>query len=223
MARLDKAAYDASRIDWNKLRPWAERVAQSTPVPPANELMLTVTESHTKQVSVKQGGFLGIGGTTRTVPRTEHSTYEKRVLGPHWVLDTRISEEDRWLSNECLESDHQTYYMVLEKSGKLSTVLHVNRYRSISLPPRGGGRKEIDSNYASVGEFTDSDVMHFDFEKLRTHWTPRSNGRWPGEAMNDTTGNRLQRHAKGVGLSIRLKELSSGPIEPRPWHNKHLR
>lgn len=225
MARIDQAAYDASTIDWKKLHAWARRVAQSTPVPPTPKLTLQVTETIRADHTVREGGFLGIGGRERTIQKVEQRSLSKDVVGPHWVLDTRVSEEDKFFSDVGFQSNHQTYYMLLERDGSLTTVLHVMRYRDIlhGTSPRAGSHREIDANYASVTKFTDSDVTYFDYEKVRTHWAPRGVGRFPGEAMNDSTGTRLQRHAKGVGLSIRLKQLSSGPLQPRPLYQRERR
>lgn len=216
MGRIDPGAYAASQVDWRRLKAFARRVADSTPVAPELGLALRVTESVTREETVKSGGFLGIGATARTVSRTEDRTIDKSVLGPHWVLDTKISEEDAWYG-DMLRTDHQVYYMVLEVGGALTTVLHIDRRRQTPH------RSDVDRNDADVREFSHGDVTHFDFEKVRAHWTPKTTGRWPGEAMNDSTGTRLQRHAKGVGLSMRLKELQAGPLGPRPFYNKHLR
>lgn len=193
MSRPNEAEYLASRIEWNKLRSWARRVAQVTPCAARSELELAVTEPS--------------GQSDRT--------YTKRVLGRHWVLDTRMSDVNEWSTLELL-SDQQVYYMVLEADGSLTTVLHVDRRRHRTSPNAHTSRTEIDSNYAIVAAFSDRDVTYFDYEKRRVHWKTEGSGRWPGEAMNEIAGGRLLRHAKGVGLSMRLKELSNGPLSTRP-------
>lgn len=218
MGQPDHRAYDASVIDWPKLHAWARKVAKSTPVPPAEELYGTMAESVTQRAKVGSG-FLGL--LRRSEDIVEKQSARKRALGPHWVLDT---EEMEWITGKILPAGpgHQganrtddrriAFYYVLESDGKLTTVCDYTYVAST----RSG--KSLVESELRVKQFDEYDVRTFDHAKvreIREAWNTHRTGEeeWI-DAHEDMRSGRLLRHVKGVGLSMRLKELSEGPLKP---------
>lgn len=212
---MDQPAYEASQIDWRRLRAFANRVAKSTTVEPQPSLMVSLKETFPLQRTVRSGGIFGFGAKDHTESYSEERDVQREVLGPHWILDQRRYHRDEWLSKDILETDDQITHLVLESDGSLTTVYHKDEGRSAPL-----WSDKIDQ-CVDVRRFNDDDVTSFDFEKVSSHWEIRGRGLAPTRAMNEQVGRKLLRHAKGAGLSMRLKELQAGPLGLRPTRSQY--
>jgi len=81
---IDRATYEASYIDWERLNNYAARVAKETRVPLHSPL--SYSESVMRQTAAARPGFFGFGAREAVYEQVE---VRCEALGPHWPLDQR--------------------------------------------------------------------------------------------------------------------------------------
>ena len=177
-----------------RLRAFAKRVARDTRKPPAGAVRerLVKTETYHEDESY---GFLGL--RTRQVRKTRTvDAGSKIIVDAHWVLHRtyhNIDKYEPWGHSEY----HEDLYWILLKDGSLKKYTKWFEERTIQ-PSRQDGY--------SLHEMSMADIERLDFDD-KSRETGRS------DRGTHTYGNRdpgkLLRHAKGVGLSIALKNLLS--------------
>ncbi|MFI7482475.1 hypothetical protein ACH9EU_08650 [Kocuria sp. M1R5S2] len=207
---LDRAQYEATSIDWPKLNRYAARVAQETKLPP--EPPITKVERVEKDVPVEKrtGGFFGLGA--KTYITIDRKTVEEtiRVVGPHWVINKAMSavrERTRTQQGtEIEETEYTTHTLVLCTDGSLAKVQH--RKTEVWAFPRSGACNHNEENEYSVLPIDETDVVTMDYSR-RSRDNDRPTAPRSSWARGER-GNRLLRHAKGVGINLALKDLLEG-------------
>ena len=190
-ARVRAMTYEQSTIDWARLRAYAKKVAHETRAPRGTNI---VTE--TKIVEDVSYGFFG----RRKVSRREVSI-ENQVLVDYWVLDS-ASFRQTW-KGKYSTSFHERTMFALRTDGELVVL-------SESWEDGEGivnDRFSYNSHAKTFTEraFVEPDITRFDYAR-EPH---RSQGKVEVWSTGNPSTKRLT-HAKGVGLSIRLKQLLEG-------------
>ncbi|MFI9452470.1 hypothetical protein [Amycolatopsis sp. NPDC052450] len=205
----DRQAYYASTIDWSRIRAFARRVARETRTPAENGIFYTATEYQTvtKQIETKHGLF---NLFTKVEDKRERVAVSKRVdvVGRHWVLEERHhhiehSTKDRTYTVQ--ETDHERHYVALLADGNLKKII----LTETEVMSNTHGRTTVFTTHKhSLSDLSGSDVETMDFEKQHYETGTGSTGI---KAWGDREpGNRLLRHAKGVGVTQALKRLLPG-------------
>jgi hypothetical protein len=205
----DRQAYNASTIDWPRIRAYARRVARETRTPAENGIFYTTTEYQTvtNPVEVKHGLF---NLFTRVDKKSKQVTVEKRVdvVGRHWVLERRHhhierNTKERTYTNQ--ETTHEQHYLVLLADGSLNTVVLME---TENMNTAHGRTTFFATHKHFLSDLSARDVEVLDFEKrLSEHGT---HGRGIKTWGDREPGTRLLYHAKGVGLTKALKRLLPG-------------
>lgn len=204
MAGPDEAA---NPVAWSELTELATRVADTTRVPPSEELRASKLKSTTRQV--KTGSSL-FGLRTRYEDVVEHHSVEQTALGPHWVLDT---EEMEWITGSTssigsrMDERRITFTYALEQSGQLTKVCDFIYYATTT-----NGKRLVES-YFIVVAFDDLDFRLFDKDKVRRLLEGRNHRDDWVDAYEEVRMGPDQ-YARGAGLSARLEQLAeaSSPL-----------
>lgn len=210
----DLAAYQASTPDWARLRDYARRVARDTKLP------LAAAVFHQPQLGVYYGPGDGIGrssssgglfGLFKKAPPPQPSPPSPvAVIGQHWLLEQRtqhIRDVRRGGGTETEETTHYTFRWALLPNGDLvRSWLEVEEVESRSQRPNTFSRHV--SHRVETRALDVTDLAIFDFEK---YYHDTSARRQPRTSWGDyPAGRRLIRHAKGIGLSMALKDILEG-------------
>lgn len=195
---VDLAAYQRSSIDWDRLRRYARKVAKETRLPMAPDV--TFNKQVRREVTRPIRGFLG---RTRQETRTESVEVGVTVLGPHWAIDRRhwhhekttrsggtvdIRGEHEWATTALLPNGDLTVAFVFEEELVVDSVFQHSRKQH------------------EVRPINESDVLLMDHHRRTTNQT------LPGgvHLWTDRQPGPLNRHAKGVGLNLALKDILEG-------------
>ncbi|MEU7524682.1 hypothetical protein AB0A74_03010 [Saccharothrix sp. NPDC042600] len=187
-------SYDKTELDLNRLIQYAKKVARecrSTPIP---------ERTRRKQKSVpdtvtRRAGLLGLRTEVAQVTRTVQVS--ERVIGPHWVLRRTNHHIESQEAGKAIEYHEQNYW-VLQEDGTLSKVWE---WEEFTRWPDGTTRVEQD---CTATPMTEADILRLDhLDRQYDNSDSRSGTKIWG---NREPGKRI-RHAKGVGLSMALKEL----------------
>ncbi len=205
----NRAAYDASRIDWDRLKRYAQRVARETKVPLRPPVTYNRRVSTVVPIERRTGGLFGFGVRTEVV--NEHRTVDQIIeaLAPHWLLDYRHwhrEDNRRHGGVRIQETTHAQLYLALLPDGRLVKVV-VTEEEVMEFGAMRSGLLRRDFEH-SFGEATEWDITPLDFEKRY-----RESGRHDvGMKIwgDRDPGQRLLRHAKGVGINLALKDLLEG-------------
>lgn len=187
----DRGVYANSRIDWEKLRRFAVRVAKETRVARRTHAQTTQV-TKTREV---RGGFLGLSRRTEsyTVPVT------KTLTEDHWVLEQRYWKKyENGSGSMADETSCEMMYYCLGTDGSL--FVRVESWEEVS--PKGMAYFE-NRHEPTVKPMDDNDVVLFDFEPKRYY----TGGRTTIDTDRDPDKLRLKYDAKGIGLSLALKRL----------------
>ncbi|MFG1838955.1 hypothetical protein ACGFH8_11030 [Micromonospora sp. NPDC049175] len=200
----DKLAYEATTLDWARIRAYAKRVARETRKPTESAISYTTTEyeTQTKRVEVKHGLF---DMFTRVETRSERVAVARRVdvVGPHWLLDRRHNHIQRNTRNRNAtqqETTHEQHHVVLLPDGSLKRVVV---WEEEFLGTENGKSTFFTTHKHLVADLDDRDVRAMDFEKRHSSHSADRIQVWGDQEP----GKRLLTHAKGVGLTQALKRL----------------
>lgn len=217
---FDTHEYDSTVIDWEELEGLARQVAESTHVPPREELNVARTKEVTRRV---EAGSTLFGLRTRYKDVVENQSLEEKALGPHWVLD--IDEMD-WATGGPLPSrtgarvDKRkiAFTYALEPDGKLTKVCDFTH-----MANTGSGTFLMDY-YLFVGPFDEHDVEIFDWTKLHTFREGRSPKDDWVDAGEDIRVRPIISQTKGEGLKARLNQLlkEGSPLPPIRGENRDM-
>ena len=199
-------AYEASTLDWTKLRRYARRVAAETRRPQAQAIAYTVTDFRpVSREVVRRTGPLGLFRRTEAVSENQPVERSVAVVGGHWVLDTRyqhIERSRRAPGGRYEETTSEKHVYLLQPDGSLTYVM---LWEEEAVNNTHGRRLVFIDRTHHIHEFNEGDVRMFDFERKYTEDPPDRNGM---KVRGDREcGRTLQVHAKGVGLSMALKRL----------------
>lgn len=204
-----KDTYNASRIDWERLRKYALRVAKETRLALSAPITYEKTVRQEFSTEKTSGGLFGIGAKTITVVENRDVLMPIRVLGNHWKLDYRHWHlEDNYKTGgvRVQETTHEYHTLGLMPDGSIfkgcvmeTEVLNFGGARS--------GLVYLNKEHI-VRPIDDQDVLDLDFEK-KYRETGRHNVNKKMWGDRDP-GPRLLRHAKGVGLNLALKGVLEG-------------
>jgi hypothetical protein len=205
----DRQAYNASTIDWSRIRAYAQRVARETRTPAENGISYTTTEYQTvtKQVEVKYGLF---NLFTRVENKSDRVAVSKRVdvVGRHWVLERRhhhieCNRKERTYTNQ--ETTHEQHYVVLLADGSLKKVVLTE---TENMTTEHGRNTFFAMHEHHLSDLSADDVEAMDFEKRHSEYG--THGRGTKTWGDREPGKGLLSHAKGVGLTKALKRLLPG-------------
>lgn len=205
----DRQAYNASTIDWSRIRAYARRVARETRAPAEDDLSYSVTEHRTvtKRVEIKYGLF---NLFTRVEHKSERVAVDKRVevAGRHWVLERRHhhierNTKERTYTNQ--ETTHEQHYVVLLADGSLKKVVLTE---TENMNTAHGRNTYFATHDHHLSDLSDRDVEAMDFETR--HHEYGAHGKRTKTWGNRDPGARLLSHTKGVGLTKALKRLLPG-------------
>ena len=212
----DKQSYEQSRVDWPRLRAYPRRVSQQTRLPlrgPAT--YSSPTEQTTYRTETRRAGFLGRRLETIKVPEIISTALEVEALGRHWLLANRTRNRRETTmdgSRVAAEtSEYASYTYALTPDGELIKLVLV---REEQLYHHLSNSEHHEQIHHSAEPFSDSDVESFDFDHSffdQTQKYDRGKIQAWGDSHNPH-GHRLLRHAKGVGLTLVLKELLEGRL-----------
>lgn len=179
------AQYESSTIDWDRLRRYAERVARETKAP--RHTVVTRSEEWADEV---------VGRTLFGKPKTAKARrwVERKAVADYWLLDERTYRRNRRLDHSNKSTDVvKTRYCLLSNG---SLVVRTESYDEFE-GPRYGGYQEGTHTFEER-PFGADDVELFDHA---SGYLSR------GDVFSTSGRGRRIAHAKGVGLSIRLKKL----------------
>ncbi|MFD5269490.1 hypothetical protein [Streptomyces sp. NPDC058335] len=191
MSRPSRVAYEQSELDWNRLRRYAQKVARETRAPRGTRQVVERSERVRQVRSGPFGLFTRQETYTVDVPRTETDEF--------WVLQTRSwHKKERGQGNQADEDLTELYDYCLTVKGGLT--VRVTSETDAFFK----GALTFSDRTTSERPMTADDVMLFDFEPERYY---REKGRFTIETNRDPDRRQLKHHAKGVGLSLALKQL----------------
>lgn len=133
--------------------------------------------------------------------------YAKKVAaqmgdgGDYWVLTVRHWNRVGKVGGGNTEDLSERWEYCLDRDGTLNVRVES---REVIYGPNGVTQYPPST---TIRPFMDDDVTLFDFAPLHR----RLRGQFSGEDSRGPDPNRLLRHAKGVGLSLALKELLEHP------------
>lgn len=215
MPRPIRSAYDQTTLDWDRLRRYAKRVATETRLQPSPAIQYTYSvRQNVKHTEQRPGGFLGLG-KPRQVHVTTSQWVDKKVtaLGEHWVLNHRtwhrVDTTSPSKGTTLEESTHEGIYLVLLPAGALKTVVVSTTTVLHFGDPRTTGLVQSEAHHSSRDP-DEEDICLLDFE---THLrdSHQRHGTTQIHTWTDrVAGNRLIRHAKGVGVNLALKAILEG-------------
>lgn len=206
---IDRAAYDTSRIDWQRLNKYAQRVARETKLPLNPALTYSKRVWTDVPVERRKDSLFGLWARTETVNVRRGVDQNIEALGAHWLLDTRhhhIEDTQKRSTIRVQETTHEYHTLALLPDGTLmkvcileTEVLNFGNVRS------GLVHQEKDHTSAPPREW---DITAIDFEKRYQEWGTHNGGK---KSWGDREpGKRLLRHAKGVGINLALKDVLQG-------------
>lgn len=206
----DRAQYEATSIDWPKLSRYAARVAQETRLPPEPPIIQVERVEKDVPVEKRTGGLFGLG--VKTYIATERKTVEDtiRVVDSHWVINKTMSavreRTKTQQGTEIEETEYTTHTLVLCTDGSLAKVKH--RKTEVWAFPRSGACDYKQESEYFVLPIDETDVVTMDYSRLsRDNDRPKApRSSW----ARGERGDRLLRHAKGVGINLALKDLLEG-------------
>lgn len=183
-------AYEQSQLNWTKLRQYAVRVARETQAP-RGTTRVVVQESRTREIRT---GLFGLSRKEESF--TVDVTKERK--NDYWELAQRFWRKDeKGRGSQADETTTSTIRYCLGTDGRLFVL--IESATDVYLK-QGGFFTTHDS---SQHPMTASDVLMFDFaSKYDTSRGPVSI-----ETNRDPDVSKLKYHAKGMGLSLALKQL----------------
>ncbi|GLY48049.1 hypothetical protein [Lentzea sp. NBRC 102530] len=199
----DKNSYESSKIDWTRLLKYAQRVASEAKLPPAPAFAYEKVDKRSVSEEITTRKLFRVHRETRYAVKETRTRVE--VLGKHWVLDTRYYADEVQVTPQRYTELREDVTYALLPDGQLVRVLVVKEdvFPAASMHNTTEMRHRLDA-------FTDGDVMVFDYSKdLRNGVMdgPHEHGEY---WRTDLPGRRLVRHAKGVGLTLALKDVLEG-------------
>lgn len=214
----DKLSYEQSRIDWPRLRAYARRVSEQTSLSQLGPVTYSSpTEQTTYRTETRRSGIFGHRVETIQVPQTIITKQQVEALGPHWPLANRAHNRRETTMDRSRVSaeveDFANYTYALKPDGGLITLVVV---RKVQLYYNAGRVFEHhEEAYHTCEPFSDADVESFDFDHPYYDRTNPLEGSkiqaWGWNNFNPRS-SRLLRHAKGVGLTLALKEILEGRL-----------
>ena len=186
--------YDRTILDIGRLRRYAKRVAAETKSAPMPDIFRQVTKS-IPTTETRSYGFLGL--RTKEVRATKTTQVNERVIGPHWVLHSTNHHIEQHRSGNFIEYFELNYW-VLHHDGVL---LKVWQWEEATRFKDGTVRVERD---CTAKPMTEEDILRRDYADQR--YEKGTSGRGTKYWGDRDPGCRV-RHAKGVGLSVALKNL----------------
>jgi hypothetical protein len=202
----DRLTYDASSIDWHKLRHYARRVAKETKLPPS--LPITYAKVVEEDVEIQYPGFLGFFARTKTERRDVRKMIE--AVGPHWPLDQRSWDYSLFVKtqngSEKDERERVREVIALTPKGDLVYVEVRTEMAQGRGPLYTWTTERITHTTEPVAE---SHIIRMDFQRKSRSRFRR--GRYGEQYTDDRErGDRLITHAKGVGASLALRDILGG-------------
>ena len=202
----DKKSYEASRLEWSRIRAYAKRVAYATRRPTESGISYSKTEHETvtKRVEVKHGLF-NLFTKVENKPKSVAVNRRVDVVGPHWVLERRhhhIEHNTKHRNAVHQETTHEQHYVILLPDGSLKKVV---LWEEENLHTEYGKTTFFATHHHLVTDLRDSDAQAMDFENR--HSEHGTHGKGTKTWGDREPGRRLLTHAKGVGLTQALKRL----------------
>ncbi|MFD4677024.1 hypothetical protein ACFWNN_45425 [Lentzea sp. NPDC058450] len=194
LTALPSGTYDKSRIDWERLRQLARRVARETKAARGKH-SVTVQVAKTREV---RGGFLNLARRTETyeVPET------RTVTDDYWVLERRFWKKDEKGSGSMAdETTKASYLYCLGTDGSL--FVRIEQEEEV-LPKNG--RFFVHRDEPSVEPMTDADVLLLDFEPKHESF----GGRTSVVTNREPDKRRPRGASKGAGITAALTRLLAG-------------
>jgi hypothetical protein len=187
MADVD--AYEASTVDWGRIRSYAARVARETTVPMDEPI----------------------------VYHASGSDREVEAIGRHWLLHAREHHLEEPFETGA-ETSHVYYYVVLLPDGSLQTVevdVEEDLRSNFSLT----STRHTYERKHSVKDLDDGAIAWFDFEKPYYEHEPTSPEDWkrywgnlygePGKPIVDTKGEGILRALEGLLCGTPRQQLTT--------------
>lgn len=187
-------SYEQSILDRMRLVKYAQRVARETRTPssPAISKSEQVRQTVTRQRSV---GFLRLRTEQYTAYETQ--TRQIEVIGPYWPLFTTQHWVDRKPSSRFQSYEYEeSNVWALAQNG---TLWKLWLWTSYTVNRAGPDEQESD---ATAKEMSDEDILELDREHQFSSLEDRD-----GHFRGNRHPGRVIRHAKGVGLSLIMKDL----------------
>lgn len=209
------AAYDASVVDWDRLRSFASRVAKETRHPLQEPITYTTNAYVDVPSTVSASGIAGLLGRTVISTKRESRSREVVVAGRHWVLQRRhhhIERNAKGKDYKNQETTHEQHYYILLPDGGLKHVCVWEEEFLLTSHGRTSFRP-VEKSHLIKDLSSDWDLRVFDYEQ---HYAEHgTHGRGTKTWGDREPGRRLLVHAKGIGLSLALKKLLPETARPR--------
>lgn len=206
---MDRSKYDASYIDWDRLKKYAQRVARETAMPLNPPLTYRRTTYTDTPVTKTTSGFLGFGSRSYVVHERRPVCRDVQAVGPYWPIDLRHWHKEENTRNgnvRIQETNHEYHTLALLPDGSLVMAI-ISETEVINFRESQAKLVHHEQGH-SIRAVNESDVVALDFQKCH-----RESGRHNVGTMvwgNWNPGKRLLRHAKGVGINLALKDLLEG-------------
>lgn len=212
----DRGIYDRSRIDWDRLRKYAKRVARETTLTPAQPIQYTIkTEESVVHTREERTGFLGMGKPRQVqVTTTRPASKTVTAIAPHWCLCERswhhkeTTSPSRGGGVTVEEETHSRIYLVLLTTGELKSAW----VQQTELTHWGGGGRSgyREETTHGIGNPTEEDICRLDFERYYREFKERRGNVQHHYWLDRDPGRKLLKHAKGVGVNLALKAILEG-------------
>lgn len=210
-----KSTYDMSTIDWVRLRRFAKRVAEETPLPPEGPLEYTVlTQKTVTRIELQPSGFLGLGRPKEVkVSQVQAVSESITVVGQHWTLSTRtwnheMTRADRNGSKFQEETNSSLYLWLLLDGSLQSGYVTRTSVRQFGGPFRANITPTTTTHHC--GDVSESDILKLDFERYYREFKERDGNLVHHYWTDRDPGRKLLKHAKGVGVNLALKAILEG-------------
>ena len=191
MPRPDERSYDASILDVQKLKAFAQRVSRETRRAPMQAIVDVVMREET-YYEEEFYGFLG--KRKRHITKTRSVPHKSEEIVPgHWVLHRtyhNLNTRDEFV----LEENHDEHLWLLSQTGQLLKYVPFVLDRTFLGKYSGSEQK----TGRSLSNMSEQDILRLDYadkyQEFRPDKRTSGNGNWQAGSLN--------RHAKGVGLSL---------------------
>ncbi|NQX04986.1 hypothetical protein HQQ82_09260 [Rathayibacter sp. VKM Ac-2856] len=193
---IDSHKYNHSSLDQSRINQYAARVAKEC----KKETIAPILKREMRTEMVTAERRVGLFRRREMYQTTQNIPVDIEIIGEHWLLfQTNHHIEERETKSRYSEYHEMTTW-VLDRRGRLLRVWKWEEYKK-------WGESLQDSRFSQdieIRQMNDDDMLRLDYSSpQREVGGSNSKLHWWGTRE----AGKLIRHAKGVGISIALKQL----------------
>lgn len=196
--------YDSTAIDWVRLRQYAKKVAKYTKVPTNDPLVYETVSFEDVEVRHEKPKVLWFKPKVTVTTENREVRHIVKVIGSHWLIDRRNwerTEKYRVGRTYVMDTVTEDHRILLTPDGSLKKI--VLTHNLVTNRDDSGFHVRVNDRDHSESKIDDSDVIAMDYN---VQHRSSDDGRFSASGTRQR-GDRLIRHAKGVGINLALRKI----------------